>query len=979
MDAQKNDRLQQNLLFAFFALSGFSGLIYESIWSHYLKLFLGHAAYAQTLVLALFMGGMAGGATLAGRYIHRLRSPLMAYAAVELLIGFAGLFFHRIFEFSTGYMLDSVLPGLESPLLVEILRWMFAAMLILPQTILLGATFPLMSVGLLRSFPALPGSSISLLYFTNSIGAVVGVLASGFLLIRTVGLPGTILLASLVNFLLAIGVYAIAKKIGPKEPIAAGMGAYAASRVLLCVAFITGLSSFIYEVAWIRMLVLVLGASTHAFEIMLSAFILGLALGGLWVRNRIDRFSDPVSALAWVQILMGLFALTTVVSYNHLFTLMQYLMQALQRNDAGYFGFNLGSNLIAMLVMLPVTFMAGMTLPLITCMLYKRGGGEASIGRVYAFNTLGAIAGVALTAQILLPYLGLKLAITFGAGLDLLLGIWMLALAVRKSPRKTIFATTVCMAALLGVPTLVDFDYTRMASGVFRHGIVQTIDVIFHRDGRTATVDVFRSSENRLSISTNGKPDAGISMDAAGKPMPDEPTQLLVAALPLLFNPFAKNVAVVGMGCGLSASIVLTSPAVQHMDLVEIERSMVEGARLFGQRVAPVFEDPRSRIHIDDAKSYFAVHHKHYDIIISEPSNPWVSGVANLFSDEFYRRVRGHLNEDGLLVQWFQLYEIDRTVISSILTAVSRNFDDYVVYASVSYDIILVAKKKGKLTEPDAAIMESPRLRDEFRRVGLLSLADIEAHRLGDKKLLDPLFKNSGAPMNSDYFPFVDQHAVAARFKQQNADFILDLQRCRLPLPGPYFEMPPAISLDVQPVAFQSQIDAINAQKIARYFSNPKAYPLADSGLTGQQKDMLMLAATPCDCRDGAAQAQHLNNIRALMNSTLPRLSAAEAAPMLATLRQSMCVDNPENEAWMNLYMAVSRRDMPAVAAAAELLLAKGGMLEQSVLSYLVEAAMLAYSRQGNEEKLKAVQKKWPRPLTTYMELMLGDMISSGP
>ena len=115
------------------------------------------------------------------------------------------------------------------------------------------------------------------------------------------------------------------------------------------------------------------------------------------------------------------------------------------------------------------------------------------------------------------------------------------------------------------------------------------------------------------------------------------------------------------------------------------------------------------------------------------------------------------------------------------------------------------------------------------------------------------------------------------------------------------------------------------------------------------------------------------------MNSTLPRLSAAEAAPMLATLRQSMCVDNPENEAWMNLYMAVSRRDMPAVAAAAELLLAKGGMLEQSVLSYLVEAAMLAYSRQGNEEKLKAVQKKWPRPLTTYMELMLGDMISSGP
>ncbi len=978
MEAQKNDRLLQNLLFTFFALSGFSGLIYESIWSHYLKLFLGHAAYAQTLVLALFMGGMAGGATLVGRCINRLRNPLMAYAAVEVLIGFAGLFFHRIFEFSTGYMLDSVLPGLESPLLVELLRWMFAAMLILPQTILLGATFPLMSVGLLRAFSALPGSSISLLYFTNSIGAVVGVLASGFLLISAVGLPGTILMASLVNFVLAIGVYSIARRIGPKEPIAAGVGAYAAPRVLLCVALITGLSSFIYEVAWIRMLVLVLGASTHAFELMLSAFILGLALGGLWVRNRIDRFSDPVSALAWVQILMGMFALTTVVSYNHLFTLMQYLMLVLQKNDAGYFGFNIGSHLIAMLVMLPVTFMAGMTLPLITCMLYKRGGGEASIGRVYAFNTLGAIAGVALTAQILLPFLGLKLAITFGAGLDLLLGIWMLALAVRKSPQKMIFVATACIAALLGVTTLVDFDYARMASGVFRRGEVLPFDIIFHRDGRTATVDVFRPSENILSISTNGKPDASIAMDAARTPPPDEPTQLLLGALPLLFNPSTRNVAVVGMGCGLSASIVLTSPAVEQMDLVEIERSMVDGARLFGQRVAPVFEDPRSRIHIDDAKSYFAVHNKHYDAIISEPSNPWVSGVANLFSDEFYRRVRGHLNEGGLLVQWFQLYEMDRQVISSILTAVSGNFDDYVVYASNNLDMILVAKKKGKLTGPDATIMKSPRLRDEFRRVGWLSLADIEAHRLGDKKLLDPLFKNSGAPMNSDYFPFVDQHAVAVRFKQQNADFLLDLQRCRLPLPGPYFETPPAISLDVQPVAFPSRLEAINAQKVALHFSDPKAYPLADSGLTGQMKDLITLAAARCDCRDGAAQAQHLHNIRALMNITLPRVSAAAAAPMLGTLRQSMCVDNPENEAWMNLYAAVSRRDMPAVAAAAELLLAKGGVLEQSVLSYLVEAAMLAYSRQGNEEKLRLVQKKWPRQLTSYMELMAGDMPVSG-
>ncbi|MFN3587731.1 MAG: hypothetical protein ACK4UT_09525, partial [Moraxellaceae bacterium] len=172
MDAPRSPRLQFTL-FALFALSGFAGLIYESIWSHYLKLFLGHAAHAQTLVLGLFMGGMAVGAWLAGRYMHRLRNPLLGYVIVEVVIGVFGLLFHRIFVASTGFMLDNVLPGMSSPLAIELARWSFAGLLILPQTLLLGATFPLMSVGILRCFPATPGSSIAMLYFTNSIGAVI--------------------------------------------------------------------------------------------------------------------------------------------------------------------------------------------------------------------------------------------------------------------------------------------------------------------------------------------------------------------------------------------------------------------------------------------------------------------------------------------------------------------------------------------------------------------------------------------------------------------------------------------------------------------------------------------------------------------------------------------------------------------------------------------------------------------------------------
>src|SRR5262245_25019116 len=171
------------LLFAVFTLSGFAGLIYESIWSHYLKLFLGHAGYAQTLVLAIFMGGMAIGSWLAGRYSGRLGNLLACYAAAEALIGVVALFFHPVFVSVTDAAFAHVLPALGSPAAAAAVKWTLGAALIVPQTILLGMTFPLMSGALIRRYSAAPGETLALLYFTNSIGAAVGVLVAGFVMV----------------------------------------------------------------------------------------------------------------------------------------------------------------------------------------------------------------------------------------------------------------------------------------------------------------------------------------------------------------------------------------------------------------------------------------------------------------------------------------------------------------------------------------------------------------------------------------------------------------------------------------------------------------------------------------------------------------------------------------------------------------------------------------------------------------------------
>src|SRR6266699_708955 len=257
------NRVPRGVFFFLFTVSGFAGLVYESIWSHYLKLFLGHAAYAQTLVLGLFMGGMAIGSWLCSRRSARWKNLLRGYALAEGMTGLLALAFHPVFVASTDAAYESILPALGGDVPAMLFKWTLAGLMILPQSVLLGMTFPLMSAGLIRRYPAASGESLAMLYFNNSLGAAVGVRASG------------------------------------DEPRVAGRsdaGAAASpapSGLFVGVTLLTGAASFIYEIGWIRMLSLVLGASTHSFELMLSAFILGLACGGYWVRRRIDSIADP--------------------------------------------------------------------------------------------------------------------------------------------------------------------------------------------------------------------------------------------------------------------------------------------------------------------------------------------------------------------------------------------------------------------------------------------------------------------------------------------------------------------------------------------------------------------------------------------------------------------------------------------------------------------------------------------------------------
>src|SRR4051812_25755010 len=262
------------VLFGVFLLSGAAGLMYESIWTRYLGLFVGHSAYAQVIVLVIFLGGMSIGSFLIGRRTVRIDRPLIWYAVVELVTGAIGLLFHDLFVGTTAIVYDSIFPALGHGPAQTLVKWGVAALLILPQSVLLGMTFPLMSAGVVRRVPEQPGRALSMLYFANSLGAAVGVLAAGFWLVALAGLPGTLLVAAMMNILVAL-VVVVAMRTKNDTAVdtapvhstivdVSGLPTSQLWRLLLLVSFGTALSSFIYEIGWIRMLALVLGSATHS-------------------------------------------------------------------------------------------------------------------------------------------------------------------------------------------------------------------------------------------------------------------------------------------------------------------------------------------------------------------------------------------------------------------------------------------------------------------------------------------------------------------------------------------------------------------------------------------------------------------------------------------------------------------------------------------------------------------------------------------
>jgi spermidine synthase len=510
---------------------------------------------------------------------------------------------------------------------------------------------------------------------------------------------------------------------------------------------------------------------------------------------------------------------------------------------------------------------------------------------------------------------------------------------------------------------------------VFRHGDLSTsadAKILFARDGKTATVHLVQYSE-ATSIRTNGKSDGSINMDPEGLRGSDEITMVLTGAVPLALKPAAKSAAVIGIGTGLTMHTLLQSMALEVVETVEIEAAMAEAARGFAPRNSSAFADPRGRILIDDAKTFFSTRNRRYDILVSEPSNPWVSGVSSLFTREFYRRIRSHLNEGGVLVQWFQLYEVDLSLLASVMQALGEAFPHYAVYAPSDHDVLILASMSPLPRLADAAVFDQqPALAQELRSVHLFGAGDLDARYLGSRATLEPLFASYGMPANSDYYPVLDLNAARHRFMEKSASELVGLLNAGVPVlemlePG----------LRRRPVNAQHRgaynFERIENTRLARYARDYllRALPPEPEAVsTLLQKDLEMVKLRLIECRAPREQDVWMHSLLNVARTVNPYLAPDEAAPVWARFMAAPCYGalGDFQRRWVALFAAVAARDGKGAAALAAEILDTQADLSREAREYLMVAGMAGHLSSGDragalglwtrhEPQLRSVEK----------------------
>jgi predicted membrane-bound spermidine synthase len=784
-----------------FFVSGLAGLLYQVVWTRYLALFLGHTSYAVVAVLAAFMGGLALGNAWLGAKVDSMKRPLFFYACLEAGIGVYATLFPRYYELIHEAFLGivrSVQPQGGTRLAIQ---FAFAGISILLPTVLMGATLPALTKYVTRSLSELRGK-VAALYAINSTGAVAGVVLADWWWIPSLGLEPVIYLGAALSLTIALVSYVISVKGGERTASSAPAATRDDEtftpmelRVALVAVGVSGFVAMLYEIAWTRLLGLALGSSTHAYSLMLATFISGISVGG-WLIYRWKGRTNTLTAFAWAELALAGTLFVSMWFYDLLPYWFAKLADLLARKPEAYGLYELLQALLCFAVMFVPAVCLGMTLPLAsrvaTVELARTG---RSVGRVFAVNTLGTVLGACLTGLVLMPQLGLATTFAVGVGLNALIGL--LVLGARRGallkPALAGFGATVVLAILGNV--LLDERWSRgFLLGLWRDPRppaslaeyrvrvqFEAIEAVYFKDGAGATVAVlgYTNTPGRrdLSLKVNGKSDASSGDDMS--------TQLLAGHLPMLLRPESSEVLVVGAGSGVTVGALLQHPSVKHVDLVEISPEVVVAARdYFAPFNHNALNDPRCYTAIEDAKTFLKTTKKTYDVIVTEPSNPWMAGVAAVFSREYYEDCVAKLGKGGICAQWLQAYETDDTTLETVLATFGSVFPYLSLWQTSFGDLLLIGAPEPFQVDLDALArrLAVPSVAADLKQIEIVSPVNVLSLQM--VALGDAFFMARGETrLHSDFNPVLEYRAQRAFFARGMAGLPYRLNEVSRPRP----------------------------------------------------------------------------------------------------------------------------------------------------------------------------------------------------
>lgn len=707
-----------------FILSGVAALMYQVVWFKYLSYFLGNTTYAQAIVLATFMGGLAIGAWWWGKKADESKNALKLFAWLEILIAVYCFLYFPIFEMvKNGFVYVVISNSWDSDSgIVLFLKLIVSALTILIPTILMGGTLPVL-VRYLSDRIEEVGKNVAILYFINSFGAIIGTVIAGFYLLEYIGLKGTVYVGALADLFVGL-IFLVVAYYVPKisNPIETELNKTTQLprkevkvkdtrnlfnvtplqfKIVLIIAGVSGMCAMIYEVMWLRLLIPILSSSTYSFTLILTAFITGITIGSLIVYFLLPKIKNPYVFLGFCQLGIVLSILLTIPYYEKIPYLIWNNINGNEVIGTDYTAYLLKQFYYTFILLVLPTIFMGMSLPTASKIAVKKvtESGE-SVGRIFSINTVGTVVGSVLAGLFMIPFLGIKLTLEITVFLNIIL-VFLVLLTSQSIRLKIKLVTALSIVLCLGYYYISvkqeNWVYAIMTSVVPRKINQMTPpkdyftfleneksvhdEILFYKEGVGGTVVVSRKGDE-IQLYTNGKGDAGSQRDLR--------TQVSLAQTPMVLHPRPDSVFVIGFGAGTTIGNVMSHSRVKYAQVAEISPEVIEASEFFNHVNQEPLKDKRLKLIKDDGVSALRLSPNKYDVIISQPSNPWSAGVGNLFTDEFFRDCKAKLRYGGYVAQWFSLYEMSDKTLKMVIRTVLNQFEYVSLWHIGTSDVLLL-------------------------------------------------------------------------------------------------------------------------------------------------------------------------------------------------------------------------------------------------------------------------------------------------